>query len=422
MPLTALLIGWVLAQSAPTELGDYLRQAGKPTFTMAKAANGDIEIHLTSQTWQGAPWQHTVLFRPAKDPAKKGLGVLFITGNGPRPGDRGILDAMAARTGLPVAVLFNVPNQPLYGGLSEDDLIAYTFDKYIKTGDTKWPLLFPMVKSAVSAMDAVQEVSKATGNPVKEFVVSGASKRGWTTWLTGASGDKRVKAIAPMVIDTLNMPKQMAHQLEMFGGAYSEQIEAYTKLGIQAQMKDGPGSRLARMVDPYSYRSLVTVPTLLVHGANDPYWTTDATSLYYNDLKQPKWLVTVPNAGHDLGDKTEALETFGAFCKSVAGTLSFPHEVWSQEKLPNGKARVSVQAANPWLEKLTVWMAVSDGLDFRKEKFVKVGVVGADRKRLARFDFDLPQGKNAAVFGEATYSGGDKATFRLCCPTKIYRK
>jgi hypothetical protein len=45
-----------------------------------------------------------------------------------------------------------------------------------------------------SAMDATIEFAKQkTGNTIKKFVVAGASKRGWVTWLTSAV-DKRVMA------------------------------------------------------------------------------------------------------------------------------------------------------------------------------------------------------------------------------------
>jgi PhoPQ-activated pathogenicity-related protein len=45
-----------------------------------------------------------------------------------------------------------------------------------------------------SAIDATIEFAKQkTGNKIKKYVVAGASKRGWVTWLTAAV-DKRVIA------------------------------------------------------------------------------------------------------------------------------------------------------------------------------------------------------------------------------------
>ena len=71
---------------------------------------------------------------------------------------------------------------------------------FVETGDANWVTRLPMVKSAVKAMDAATEfLASAEGGKVtiKKFVVAGGSKRGWTTWLTGAA-DPRVKAIAEM--------------------------------------------------------------------------------------------------------------------------------------------------------------------------------------------------------------------------------
>jgi PhoPQ-activated pathogenicity-related protein len=83
-------------------------------------------------------------------------------------------------------------------------------------------------------------------------VVTGASKRGWTTWLTGAS-DKRVEAIAPMVIDVLNMPVSLDYQIKSWGD-YSIQIEDYVKLGIPQSTGSADGQAITAMIDPYSYR------------------------------------------------------------------------------------------------------------------------------------------------------------------------
>src|SRR5207237_7243722 len=119
---------------------------------------------------------------------------------------------MAKTTNSVVAELKMVPNQPLVLNgdgkpRSEDDLLAYGWNKYMDTGDPLWIPRLPMVKSAVRAMDTITALMASdTGGriDVSKFVVAGGSKRGWTTWLTGAV-DERVVAIVPIVIDVVNV-------------------------------------------------------------------------------------------------------------------------------------------------------------------------------------------------------------------------
>src|SRR5205807_8803632 len=113
-----------------------------------------------------------------------------------------MLTSAALATNTIASELRGVPNEPVtFAGeaklRSEDAIIAYTRDKYLRTGDDTWPLRLPMTKSAVRAMDTIGAFCRSTaggGVTVDKFVVSGGSKRGWTTWTTAAV-DKRVIAI-----------------------------------------------------------------------------------------------------------------------------------------------------------------------------------------------------------------------------------
>ena len=222
-----------LAQ-APSELRDYVFKEDKSFAWKLKgkteSGTGTVyELTLVSQTWQGHVWDHGVQVIVPKGAKPQSTMLLWNQGGTPNA-TSGVLGlTLANKIGAPVAFLFGVPKQPLYDGKKEDALIAETFVKYLETKDASWPLLFPMVKSVVRAMDAVQAFAKEEWKfEVKQFVVTGASKRGWTSWLTAATGDPRVKAIAPLVIDTLNMPAQMKNQIAAFGKP-SEQIKDYVE-------------------------------------------------------------------------------------------------------------------------------------------------------------------------------------------------
>src|SRR5437588_9428096 len=255
---------WVASPLFAGALDDYVKRSDT-NFSWTVVTNRELQgvtvtqLKLTSQQWRESKWTHHVqVVRPEKVRNPQ-IAFLFITGDGDGKSSIDMLKILAERAGAVAAVVTKVPNQPLYNGKKEDALIAYTFDQYIKSGDETWPLLFPMVKSAVRAMDAVQEFAQKSSNQkIDGFVVGGASKRGWTTWLTGAV-DPRIKAIAPMVIDMLNMKAQV-NWAEKVYGKQSEQIHDYTDLNLIGRIDDPPMKRLRSWVDPYSYRQRYNMP------------------------------------------------------------------------------------------------------------------------------------------------------------------
>ncbi len=346
----------------------------KDTYTL-----GDVKTYsllLVSQQWHEFVWSHQLtILVPAEN--KYDGALLFITGgsnNKGLPNMKGRDDGfnksmadMATKNKAIVAVLRQTPNQPLFNDLEEDALISFTLHNFKEDGDYSWPLLFPMVKSAVRAMDAVQEFSKTTlQHDVNRFLVSGASKRGWTTWLTGAS-DPRVAAIAPMVIDVLNMPVNLDYQIKMWK-AYSEQIEDYVKLGIPQTARSEKGEAINTMVDPYSYRKKLTMPKMLFMGTNDEYWTVDAIKHYIDSIPGQNFVHYVPNVGHDLGDKKQALTALSAFFGETL--MHTPYPLCTPTLTYSKKGIIlSVKATPDQLIDAILWTTESPDTDFRNDKW-----------------------------------------------------
>jgi PhoPQ-activated pathogenicity-related protein len=375
----AAVAGCLVTVPARADLHDYVKRP-EPANTWklkdktATPGGTVYDLELVSQTWHDITWTHQLqVYRP-QGVAPNKLMLLYNTGGKASPGSIALGMTLAQKIKAPVAFLYDIPNQPLFDGKKEDALIAETFVRYMTTKDESWPLLFPMVKSVVKAMDALQAFSKQEWHePVEGFLVTGGSKRGWTSWLTAATGDDRVKAIAPMVIDTLNMAAQLPHQLESFGH-YSEQIGDYTSKGLPDLSKSPQGKRLYELVDPYSYRDRLTLPKCLINGNNDPYWNTDALNLYWDDLKGPKWVVYVPNAGHNLQQKlssgydhTRATNGLAAFARHQITGQPMPELSWKHDDA-DGQLRLRV-SCKPAPLAARLWVAEAPTRDFRKAEW-----------------------------------------------------
>ena len=431
LTLLAFVAVPALARSAPdvpappTELVEYVTKKDDSfSWKLAdtkKTDTGTIyEIDLVSQTWHDITWDHKIQVFVPKNAKPQATMVLWNQGGTPNLLSGVLGMSIAERVKAPVAFLYGVPKQPLFGGKKEDTLIAETFVRYLDTKDGSWPLLFPMVKSVVKAMDALQQFAKKEWDyEVKSFVITGASKRGWTTWLTAATGDTRVRAIAPLVIDTLNMPVQMKNQVGAFGKP-SEMIKDYVERKLVPIPDTPEAKKLWRMVDPWVYRDKITVPKMIINGSNDPYWPLDALNSYWDDMKGDKWILYVPNAGHDLrerdkGGKPEllpmrAVNTLSAFCHCMIFDKPMPGLSWVCDEKA-GVCRLEVTSAAKTTG-MRVWKAESETRDFRKALWVED--TGARFPATVR----APEKGFRAFYAETEYDM-DGLKFNLCTQLRI---
>lgn len=334
-------------------------------------------LSLVSQEWRTSAdldrtkWEHWLtIIQP--DEVRTSTGLLLIAGgsiaSSPPSGTDPFLTQMAVETHSVFAELRMVPNEPVTfkdetKSRNEDGIIAYTWDRFLKTGDETWPLRLPMTKSAVRAMDTVTAFcgEQAQGRTkVEKFVVAGASKRGWTTWTTAAVDD-RVVAIVPLVIDVLNVSPTMEHHYRAYG-FWAPAVGDYTALRLMERRDDPRYGELLKIEDPYSYRRRLTMPKLLINSAGDQFFLPDSSQFYWDGLKGEKHLRYIPNTDHGLRG-TERAETLAAFYAGILSGRPRPRYTWKLEK--DGSIRVETKDAP---SQVVLWQATNPkARDFRLE-------------------------------------------------------
>ena len=336
-----------------------------------------VVLDMISQTWRTPEevnrpqWQHWVKLAIPEE-IRSDIGFLMIGGGSNREGEEPdgpdeMIMQIAKNTGTVVAELGMVPNQPLIfhddgQGRVEDDMIGYTWDQFIKTGDPTWAARNPMVKSAVRAMDTITALmaSEAGGErTVDKFVVAGGSKRGWTTWLTGL--DDRVVAIVPIVIDVVNAELSMKHHFQAYG-FWAPAVGNYVQHKIMERIDHPKLKELYQLVDPWFYRHRLTKPKFIVNGSGDQFFLPDSSQFYFDGLQGEKYLRYVPNADHGLGG-SDAVESITAFYASILAGRDRPEFSWTNEA--DGAIRVTTQDTPA---EVLLWQATNpEARDFRIE-------------------------------------------------------
>lgn len=321
-------------------------------------------LNLTSQAWltekdsdRSIWWHYVAIIVPNKlNPAFADRGLMYMTGGNqdPKPpkltGEDLLVGAILAQTcETVVTVLFQIPNSPVhfYGeqptpkSRTEDAIIAYGWAQYLKDPtQPQWLARLPMTKAGVRAMDAAAQFwQEQTGNTMSQWIVAGASKRGWTAWTVAACDPERVVGVVPMVVrreskkknskhahtqsvfsfpspylacvlsfvpicvsvcaqlDELNFVKNIHHQWRAYGG-WSFALKDYIAENITTEFDSENFAKAMSIVDPIAYTDILTMPKFIISTGGDEFLMPDNNDYYWSELQGEKHFHQFPNLEH----------------------------------------------------------------------------------------------------------------------------
>ena len=325
---------------------------------------------LDSKKVDQVEWWHYVDIIIPKQTTSS-TGIMFIDG-GEKSEDYFRLDAQSIRNAIKTEAVIvnisNIPFQPLnflsseQDSFEEDDLIAFAWNKFLMQGakqkDVEWLPRFPMTRAIVRAMDLAQEIVLQNDIVVKDFVVSGASKRGWTAWTTAAV-DSRVKAVVPMVIDMLNLVPSFENHYRSYG-EFSPAVQEYVNYNIQDWLGTEEFQVLMSYIEPFSFIDKFTMPKYIINAGSDEFFSTDSWRFYYDKLPGEKIIRYVPNKNHSL-DGRYLTEDLVSYFYRVINDIEIPSLSWN---LSDNKLIAELDYDGDY--DVSVWTAKNDnGRDFR---------------------------------------------------------
>jgi PhoPQ-activated pathogenicity-related protein len=357
--LVALVAGNALDDYCTTPDPNFAWTVTSTTYNLDGATG--YGLNMTSQRWltdkdsDRSIWWHMMVVIVPHKIKHHDSAMLYITGgenHGGWPSETSedilLTATLAVSLGTVGVALFQIPNQPVYFAADpihkrrvEDAVIAFTWQHFLDNpSEPEWLLRFPMTKACVQAMNATEQFMKQKfGADITRWIAAGASKRGWTTWTLGAVEAKsgtRLKAIIPIVMDALNLHKNMHHMFQNLGG-WTFAFTDYYDLNLTARIDDPNFPAMESLIDGYQYLDrYVNMPKLVVDAGDDEFFQPDDNYFWWNEMTGEKHLLMCQDAEHSLITAIpEVVSGILAFGSAVLDNIPRPDFTWTVD-LTNG--------------------------------------------------------------------------------------
>jgi PhoPQ-activated pathogenicity-related protein len=345
-----------------------------------------LTYHLISQSWPIGEqelfgqnlWQHElILYKP--DVLLHHTALLYVNGGDNHDiAGNAIFTApkyekinfaeIALKSHALVAEVRDVPNQFLRFASDnkvrkEDEILAYSYKKFLENPleNAYWAGHLPMAKAITMTMNALVEIMPET----QDFIVAGASKRGWATWLA-AIGDDRISSIITIAMDALNTQENIKHICKSYGGTCPFALKDYVQTGIISQIDTEGMHALMEIEDPFSYinSARMTIPKYIISNSGDDFFVPDSTKFYFKALTgNNNYLRVLPNSSHYVNNNITN-DILNQYLTMFLDCKVFPKLDWQH----------SDQGFNLTLleqpQEITLWLAVNEeNRDFRYNKY-----------------------------------------------------
>ena len=133
---------------------------------------------------------------------------------------------------------------------------------------------------------------------------------------------------------------------------------------------------------------------------NDKYWPLDALNLYWSELEGEKYILYVPNQGHDIKDYDRVIGSLVALHRHVAHGAPLPKLQW---QFVEGADDVRLELSPSMKPRqMLVWTARSDTQDFRDARWESVPMKRKHDQYVVTLD--RPRSGYVAMLGEGKFT------------------
>lgn len=299
----------------------------------------------------------------------------------------------------------------------EDDSIGRSFELFMQNPEQRQelPLHVPMTAAISQTIRLAQQELKPWH--VDKFIVTGASKRGWATWLAGIT-DPSVVAIVPFVADVLNTKDIMKHMYQTYGGNWPIAFKPYYDHNLDLEVGKPAFDKLMKIEDPLQYlhsseAARLAIPKYIINASGDDFFPADDSQYYYDQLPGEKSLRIAPNSDH-VGIANFMQDSLIHFVNRFQDHVALPTITVGKADAANPQQRLVTFSEKP--TKVVQWTAINtNSRDFRYDCGIhyKSEPLMATAGNTVNLSLNYAGAGWQARFIEATFADGYVATTQV---------